>query len=88
MHHREAVAARQHDVEDDGVVAGLAAQQPLERLVAIALHIDGVAVGLEIESEPVGQVDFVFDNEDVGHRGAAVRSVPGAGCRARDAEGA
>ena len=68
MDHGEAVASRQHHVQDHRVVAGLA-EESFDRPVTIALDVDRVAVGFEIEPKTVGEVDFVFDNEDPGHRG-------------------
>ena len=63
----EAVLAGQHHVEHDGVVARAIGEQAIERLLAVAVDIHLVAFGFEVEAQPVGEVRFVFDDEDPAH---------------------
>ncbi len=60
----EAVLAGQHHVEHDGVVARSIAEQAIERLLAVAVDLDLVAFGFEVEAQPVGEVRLVFDDQD------------------------
>ena len=46
------------------IVAPAIAEQPVERLLAVAVDVHLVALGLEVEAEPVGEVGLVFDDED------------------------
>ena len=63
-HHREAVLARQHDVEHDQVERrSLTAEQALERRFAGVDDLDGEAFRLEVEAQPLGQVLLVLDDE-------------------------
>ena len=86
LRHREAVLARQHHVEHDGVVAVAIGQQPIERLLAVAIDVHRVALGFEIEPQAFGQVRFVFDDQDAAHpstRRRALASGPLASVRSR-----
>ena len=67
FHHREAVLARQHHVEDHRVVARSIGEQPRQRLRAVAVDVYGVALGFEIEAEAVGEVRLVLDDQDAAH---------------------
>ena len=63
-HDREAVLARQHDVEHDEVeLAVVTAEQPLESGLAGVDDLDGKAFRFEVEPQPLGQVQFVLDDE-------------------------
>ena len=60
----EAVLARQHHVEHHEIEAAVrGVGQPLERRLAGLDDLDAVALGLEIEAQPLGQVLLVFDDQ-------------------------
>ena len=63
---REAVLAGQHDVEHHGVVPRAIREQPIERLLAVAVDIDLVPFGFEVEAKAVGEMRLVFDDQDRG----------------------
>jgi hypothetical protein len=65
----EAVAAREHDIEDDGgggigSVGRCGVEEPGEGRVAVGFVVSAIAVGFEIEEQAVGEVVFVFDESD------------------------
>ena len=61
----EAVGAGEHAVEDDGGrVFGWLGEEIGEGGVAVGLVVGAVAFGLEIEEETLGEVFFVFDEDD------------------------
>src|SRR4029453_15189318 len=61
---REAVLARQHHVEDDEIEgAADPPGQPLERRLAGLDYLDVVSFGLEVESNPLGEMLFVLDDQ-------------------------
>ena len=68
--HLEAVQPGQHHVEDHEVEAaappGLG--EAREGLGAVARHLDLVALDLEVELDPGGEVLLVLDDEDARHR--------------------
>ena len=49
------------------VVARAIREQAIERLLAVAVDVDLVAIGFEVEAQPVGEVRFVFDDQDPAH---------------------
>ena len=57
--HLVAVHARQHDVEDDGVVAALAG--PPEAVFSVRGDIDGEALRLQPAPYRIGEARFVLD---------------------------
>ncbi len=73
----EAVAAGEHDVEEDGGgrIGGAGSggfEEPGEGGVAVGFVVGAVAFGFEIEEEALGEVFFVFDDGDergLGHEG-------------------
>ena len=65
---REAVVARQHDVEHDEIEPRSArAEQSLERAFAGLDDLGVVPFGFEVEPQPFGEVQLVFDDEDALH---------------------
>ena len=69
-HDAEPVDAGKHDVEDDDIVPRRIGGEPLERFFAIVDDVDVVPLSLEVVTQAVGQVLFVFDDEDAAHCGA------------------
>ena len=68
--HREAVLARQHHVEHDEIERlSRRSEQPLQRRLAGVDDFDAVALGLEVEAQPFGEMLLVLDDQD------AVRGV-------------
>ena len=67
LHDIKAVAARQHHVEDHRIVGGAIGQQPVKRRLAVAVHIDHMALGFKVEPQALGEVRLVFDDQDVAH---------------------
>jgi creatinine amidohydrolase/Fe(II)-dependent formamide hydrolase-like protein/GNAT superfamily N-acetyltransferase len=57
----------QHDVEHDQVDRRTGGIHDGESRLAVAHRRDGVALRLEVELDPVGEVLLVLDYEDVGH---------------------
>ena len=70
----EAVDARQHDVEDDGVERRSAGFDDVERRFA---GFDVVSFRLEVEPQSRRDVRFVFDNEQRSHDAAVDQTTPG-----------
>ena len=60
----ETVLARQHHVEHHDLECMPLFQEQLERLFAVTRHDGLVAFRFEVEAETVGDVLFVFDDED------------------------
>jgi hypothetical protein len=54
----EAVHARQHDVEQDDVQAGV--EPELERTVAVVSQLHGMPLSLECPAEQVGSIRSIF----------------------------
>ena len=71
--HREAIDSRQHDVEDDGLDCRLL-RKAGERGLACLHHLGQMTFGLEVEPQPLGQVPFVFDDQDSAHTSGAIGS--------------
>ena len=69
--HLVAVAARQHDVEDDGVVVHLACEP--QAFVAVERDVDGEAVPFEPASERTGERLLVLDDQ---HCSSGAPSLP------------
>ncbi len=70
----EAVNARQHHVEHDGVEALPPAEEHVERRLAVGHRLDAVALGFEVEAQAVGEVLLVLDYQ---HRRAHLWSPLG-----------
>ena len=60
----EAVAAWEHDVEEDGGGGVGRGEEPGEGGVAVGFEVGAVAFGFEVEEEALGEVVFVFDESD------------------------
>jgi hypothetical protein len=60
----EAVLAGEHAVEDDGGDGVLGVEEIVEGGVAVGFVVGAVAFGLQIEEEALGEVLFVFDDDD------------------------
>ena len=60
----EAVDSREHAVEDNGGDTFFRVEEIGERGVAIGLVVGAVALGLKIEEETLGEVFFIFDEDD------------------------
>jgi hypothetical protein len=73
----EAVGSGEHAVEDDGRGVFLVCEKVSESGVAVGLVVGAVTLGLEIEEETLGEMFFVFDEDDErsGGLGHAVFSV-------------
>ena len=67
--HGEAVLAGKHYVQHQCVEIFVAFQETIERIFAIAHNLDGIALLLQIETEPLRQVGFIFHYEDPAHTG-------------------
>src|SRR6202011_4411700 len=65
--HREAVHARQHHVQNHHVHGRRFRLQHFQRCFPCLHHLDLVALGLEIESQPFGQVLLVFHHQNAAH---------------------
>ena len=65
---REAVLARQHDVEHDQVEVLCRIEQARERAIPVVQHLGVEALRFQVEAQPLRQVLLVFDNQDaLGH---------------------
>jgi len=64
----EAVAAGEHDVEEDGGGLRVGGEEPGEGGVAVGFVVGAVAFGFEVEEETLGEVFFVFYYGDEGLR--------------------
>jgi hypothetical protein len=64
--HRKAIAPRQHHVEHHEIDARVG-REPVEGRLAGGGGLRDVPLGFEVEAEAVGQVLFVFDDEDAAH---------------------
>src|SRR5262249_47298192 len=69
----------QHDVERHGVVPLRVSHQQIERGLAVADRLDLVTLGLEIEFQAVGQMLFVFNDQNNTHhfsmRGSSIVKI-------------
>ena len=63
----KAVASRQHHVEHDRVIRRAIGEQAIERGLAVAIDVNRVALGLEVEPQAIGQVCLVFNDQDAAH---------------------
>ena len=72
--HIESVDARQHHVEHDEIDRVFGGSNAVQRLLAGVDDLGVVTFGFEIEAEPVGQVELVFDDENSAHAEGAVGS--------------
>ncbi len=60
----EAVLAGEHAVEDDGGDGFFGGEELGEGGVAVGFVVGAVAFGLQVEEEALGEVVFVFDDDD------------------------
>ena len=60
----EAVGAGKHAVEDDGGDIFAGGEEVGEGGVAVGLVVGAVAFGLQVEEQALGEVFFVFDEDD------------------------
>src|SRR5580704_5771324 len=80
--HGKAIFARKHHIEHDSIellalvsfllprsafAVFLMTEQQLDRALAIAGNFDAVPFGFEIETQPLSQVCFIFDDEHAAH---------------------
>ena len=69
--HGEAILAGKHDVEHHRIEIGRRSarfsQKQIQRPLAIAHDGDRVPFGLQVELQSLGQVGFVFDNQNMTH---------------------
>ena len=66
----------QHQVEDDQIEFSHRVRESIGSAGSIPHHLDRVALGLQIELEPLGEMGFVLDDQNSGHQeesGAARR---------------
>src|ERR1035438_4010894 len=66
-HHGEPILAGQHDVQHHHVEARSVGQQLFERRLPGLHHFHLIALGLQIKTQALGQVQFVFHYEDSAH---------------------
>src|SRR5262249_5863951 len=69
---REAVLAREHDVEHDEIERRAIGQQARDRLLSGVDDLGVEAFGLEIEPQAFGEVVLVFDDEDASAHACAI----------------
>ena len=72
----EAVGSGEHDVKEDGAEGLVGVEEEGEGFGAVGEVEGAVAFGLEVEKEALGEVFFVFDEEDEGSGGHGFRLLP------------
>ena len=85
--YREAVLSGKHYVEHDGIERLLlgalrfmifAGEQQIESTLAVAHDLHRVPFGLQVELQALGEMSFVFDNQNAAHatlRGSSMTTV-------------
>ena len=62
----ETVGAREHAVENDGSNVFARREEIGESSVAVGFVVSAIALGLEVEEKTLGEVLFIFDENDQG----------------------
>jgi hypothetical protein len=63
----KAAFAREHHVENHGVEALFIGNEALQGGFSVGGDFDGVAFGLQVEPQALGEMRFVFDDQDAAH---------------------